>query len=276
VPRSQVEGFGIMRLDDSGRIVGFVEKPKTEEAVAPVRMPDEWLTRRGLEARGRNYMASMGIYVFKRDALLNLLMAKPFATDFGKEVFPRSLESHYVQAHLFDGYWEDLGTVKSYHEANLALASDDPPFDFHSPEGIIYTRMRFLPASRIGKATLKHALISDGCVVLDGTHIERAVIGVRSRIGRNCTIRDTVVMGADRFETDAEREQNRQRRIPDLLVGDDCVIERAILDKECRIGKGVRILNAKGLEEAEGDCYVIRDGIVVIPRGKVVPDGTVI
>jgi glucose-1-phosphate adenylyltransferase len=276
MPKGQTEGFGIVRLDETGRVIGFVEKPKTDQALAPVHTPDEWMLRQGIKAQGRNYLASMGIYVFTRESLLELLNARPPATDFGKEIFPRSIRTHRVQAHLFDGYWEDLGTVKSYHEANLALADDDPPFDFHSPEGVIYTRMRFLPASRVCGANLKQALISDGCVILEGAHIERAVIGVRSRIGRNVTLRDTVLMGADRYETDAEREANRARGIPDILVGDNCVIERAILDKECRVGNNVTIVNKKGVQDAEGDCYVIRDGIVTIPRGRVVPDGTVI
>ncbi len=276
VGREQVSGFGIVRMDDSGRVIGFVEKPKTEEQLAPVRTPAEWLERRGIAGRGREYLASMGIYLFNREALFTLLNAQPLATDFGKEIFPRSMGSHRVQAHLFDGYWEDLGTVKAYHEANLALASDNPPFDFHSPEGVIYTRMRFLPASRISGARLEQCLISDGCVLEAGAQIEHSAIGVRSRIGRNATVRDTVIIGADRFETDAERAANRERGIPDFIVGDGTVIERAILDKDCRIGRDVRILNSKGVQDAEGDNYVIRDGIVVIPKGGVVADGTVI
>jgi glucose-1-phosphate adenylyltransferase len=276
VPREQVAGCGIMRLDDTGRVIGFVEKPKTDEAVAPLRTSPEWMKRFGISAEGRPYLASMGIYLFKRQALLELLNARPLATDFGKEIFPRSIQSHHVQSHLFDGYWEDLGTVKAYHEANLALASDAPPFDFHSPEGIIYTRMRFLPASRVSGATLRQCLISDGCVVEEGACLERCVIGVRSRLGKNVTLRDTVLIGADRFETDAERVANRQRGVPDFTVGDGAVIERAILDKDCRVGRGVRIVNQRGVTDDEGDNYVIRDGIVTIPRGTIVPDGTVI
>jgi glucose-1-phosphate adenylyltransferase len=276
VPREQVAGFGIMRLDDAGRVVGFVEKPKTDEATAPFWTSPEWMKRFGVSAAGRPYLASMGIYLFKRQALLELLNARPLATDFGKEIFPRSIQSHRVQAHLFDGYWEDLGTVKAYHEANLALACDDPPFDFHSPEGIIYTRMRFLPASRVGGAALRQCLISDGCVVEEGAKLERCVIGVRSRLGKNVTLRDTVLIGADRFETDAERAANRQKGIPDFTIGDGAVIERAIVDKDCRIGRGVRIVNQRGVLDDEGDNYVIRDGIVAIPRGTIVPDGTVI
>jgi len=276
VTREQAAGFGMVRLDDHGRVAGFVEKPQTDEQLAPVRIPAEWLARHGITGGDRHYLASMGIYLFNRQVLFDLLNAQPLVADFGKEVFPRSIKTYHVQAHLFDGYWEDLGTVKSYHEANLALAGDEPPFDFHSPEGVIYTRMRFLPASRVSGATLEQCLVSDGCVVQSGARISRCVIGVRSRIGRDVVLKDTVMIGADRFETDAERAANRARGIPDLTVGDASVIERAILDKDCRVGRNVRISNRRNVQDEEGENYVIRDGIVVIPKGIVVPDGTVI
>jgi glucose-1-phosphate adenylyltransferase len=276
VPASQVSGFGVVRLDQNDRVIGFVEKPQTEEARAPVRMPPEWFSARGTESKGREFLASMGIYVFNRQALLDLLNARPLATDFGKEIFPRSIKSHRVQAHLFDGYWEDLGTVQAYHQANLELVSDNPPFDFHSPEGVIFTRMRFLPASRISVASVKQCLISDGCVVQEGADLQRCVIGVRSRIGRNVVLRDTVLIGADRFETDAERAANQARGIPDLGIGDNSVIEGTIIDKDCRIGRNVQIRNRHKKQDEEGETYVIRDGIITIPRGMIVPDGTVI
>lgn len=276
VDREQVDAFGIVRLDDAGKVIDFIEKPKTEEAVAPYRTPDEWFDKQQIEPRGRNYLASMGIYLFKRQALLDLLNEDPPATDFGKEIFPRSIRSHKVQADLFDGYWEDLGTIKSYHQANLALASDTPPFDFHSPEGIIYTRRRFLPASRVSAAQCEQCLISDGCVIEAGARIERSIIGVRSRIGQNAVVRDTILLGADRFETDAEYAENRRRGIPDFGIGDGTVIEGAIIDKDCRIGKNCRIVNRRNIEEEETPNYVIRDGVVVIPKAVVLPDETVI
>jgi glucose-1-phosphate adenylyltransferase len=276
VPREQVAGFGIVRLDDTGRVVGFQEKPQSEDQLAPLATPEEWMARRGIVSRNRPYLASMGIYVFNRDTLIDMLQSPPLATDFGREVFPQSIKTHRVQAHLFDGYWEDLGTVKSYHEANLILAGDSPPFDFHSPEGVIYTRMRFLPASRISGASLERCLVSDGCVIEHGTRIERCVVGIRSHIGQNVVLRDSVVIGADRFEPERERKDNENKGVPRLGVGNNCVIENAILDKDCRIGNGVRIVNHKGVDEAEGPHHVIREGIVVIPRGTVVPAGTVI
>jgi glucose-1-phosphate adenylyltransferase len=276
VNQAQASSFGILRLDESGRVIGFVEKPKIAEQLAPVNTPAEWFERRGIASRGRSFLASMGIYLFRREVLFELLNESPPATDFGKEIFPRSIRTHRVQAHLFDGYWEDVGTIKAYHEANLTLASNNPPFDFNSPEGVIYTRMRFLPASRISDAHLEECLVSDGCVVFPGTKLTRCVIGVRSRIGRNVSLQDTVFIGADQFETDDERAQNERRSLPNLGVGDDSVIERAILDKDCRIGAGVRITNRKGLLEDDGANYVIREGIVVIPKAAIVPDGTVI
>jgi glucose-1-phosphate adenylyltransferase len=274
VPRDQVAGYGLVRLDDSGQIEGFIEKPRDDEALAPFRISAEWLQRRGVVGNERPYLASMGIYCFRRDALMGLLAAKPLATDFGKEVFPRCLRTHKLQAHLFDGYWEDLGTIQAYHEANLALTSDSPPFDFNSPAGVIYTRMRFLPASRIDGATLRATLISDGCLIQAGARVERSVIGVRSHIGRNASIKDSVLIGADRYETDAERAQNRARGIPEPGVGDDAVIERAILDKDCRVGHAVKLVNRRGIANEEGPNYVIRDGIIAVPRGTIIPDGT--
>jgi glucose-1-phosphate adenylyltransferase len=276
VAADQASGFGIVQLDDTGRVTGFQEKPQTEAQLAPLATPEEWMARRGIVSHGRPYLASMGIYVFNRDTLMDMLQRPPLATDFGKEVFPQSIDTHRVQAHLFDGYWEDLGTVKSYHEANLVLAGDCPPFDFHSPEGVIYTRMRFLPASRIGGASLEQCLVSDGCVIESGTRIGHSVVGIRSHIGRNVVLRDCVMIGADRYEPEQERKENERKGIPRLGVGEGCVIERAILDKDCRIGKHVKIVNHKDVIDAEGSNYVIREGIVVIPKGSVVPDGTVI
>jgi glucose-1-phosphate adenylyltransferase len=276
VSQDQTSGFGLLRLDESGRVIGFVEKPKTEEQLAPFRLPTEWLARRGITGGDRPFLASMGIYLFRREVLFDLLTAPPPATDFGKEIFPRSIGSHRVQAFLFDGYWEDVGTIKAYHEANLRLAGINPPFEFHSPDGVIYTRMRFLPASRVSAAHLEESLVSDGCLIQSGTKITRCVVGVRSQIGRNVTLRDTVIIGADRYDTAAERADNERRGFPNLGVGTGSVIENAILDKDCRIGADVRIVNRRGVQEDDGADFVIREGVVVIPKGAVIPDGTVI
>jgi glucose-1-phosphate adenylyltransferase len=276
VGAEQTAGFGIVRVNDDGTVAGFVEKPKQPEQLKPVTTPVEWIEQRGVRAHGRQYLASMGIYLFKRDALFQLLNTKPLATDFGKEIFPRSLQTHKVVAHLFDGYWEDVGTIKSYHEANLALASETPPFDFHSPEGVIYTRMRYLPASRVNASQTKSCLLSDGCVIGEGASIVHSVLGIRTQIGRNVRIVDSVVIGADFFETADAKADNQRRGVPNLGIGENTVIEGAIVDKDARIGANVKITNREKVQNADGPNFVIRDGVVVIPKAAVVLDGTVI
>lgn len=269
-------GFGIMRLDDHGKVIGFTEKPQTPEALAPFHTPTEFIEARGIQAGGRNYLASMGIYLFNRETLFSLLNAAPLAADFGKEIFPRIIGKLHVQAHLFDGYWEDVGTIKSYHDANLALCDPNPPFEFHSGAGVIFTRARYLPASRVNAARLENALISDGCVVGAGTSVQRCVVGIRTQIGRDVKLKNSVIIGADRIETPAEKDANKRRGVPSMGIGDRTVIENAILDKDCCIGEGVQIVNRDQVKNGEGKNYVIRDGVVVIPKGAVVEDGTMI
>jgi glucose-1-phosphate adenylyltransferase len=276
ISAEQSQHFGILRTDESGKVTGFTEKPQTPDKLQPYHVSDEWIQSRGIQARGRNYLASMGIYLFSRDVMFHLLNAPPLATDFGKEIFPRSIHTHRVHAHLFDGFWEDVGTIKSYHEANLALAVDEPPFEFHTPEGVIYTRMRYLPASRLSGASVEQGLISDGCHIGAGTTIKRCVLGVRMQIGSNVTLRDSVLIGADRYETPAEMAENQRRGLPHLGIGDGTVIKRAIVDKDARIGANVRILNKDEVQDGEGPNFVIREGIVVIPKSAVILDDTVI
>lgn len=275
IARAQVSQFGIVAVDATGRVNKFVEKPTRSEQLQGFPVSPVMLDAHGIVSNGREFLASMGIYLFNRTMLDFLLTTPPIATDFGKEVFPRAvLDGLHVQAHLFDGFWEDLGTVKSYHDVHMALAGDNAPFQFHSDLGAIFTRMRNLPPSKIVGATLDHAVFGDGCVVNAGSRIERSIIGIRSRIGTNVQMKEVVMIGADKYETDHDRLLDSGKGVPPIGVGDDCIIERAILDKDCHIGKGVRIRNRAGIVDAEGDNYVIRDGIVVIPRSAVVPDGT--
>lgn len=277
VSEEQTPALGLLRADDNGRVTGFVEKPQTPDKLEPVRMNEEWMKARGVASQGRPYLASMGIYLFKRDALFKLLNDPPLATDFGKEIFPRSIkDDHPVVAHLFDGYWEDVGTVKSYHDANLALTADDPPFVFHAPEGLIYTRMRYLPASRMSGVSLEHALVSDGCVLGAGTRITRSVIGIRTQIGKNVQIKNSVVIGADSYESVKEKAENVRRGLPHVGIGDGTIIDNAILDKDARVGAKVHLCNKEKIKNGEGPNFVIRDGIVVIPKSAIVLDGTVI
>jgi len=276
VARDQAWKLGVVRCDTEERIVELVEKPQSDADVARLRTSPEWLERRGVPSLDRVCLANMGIYLFSRRALEALLAAQPTAVDLVREMIPRSLDTLQVRAYLFDGYWEDLGSIKSYHAAHLALAGDEPPFDFHGPEGVVYSRMRNLPPAHVLGARVEQCLMSDGCTVAEGARLERCVVGVRSRIGRDVELDTTVLNGADRFENDAERADNRRRGVPDFGIGDGSAIRRAIIDKDCRIGRGVRILNTREVRDAETELYVIRDGIVVIPNGTVVPDGTVI
>lgn len=273
VQREAASGLGIMRLDDAGRVTGFLEKPKTASELAMVRTDPALIDARGIPSRGRDCLASMGIYLFNRDTLVNLL-SKTDYHDFGKEIFPTSIRTHHVQVHLFDGYWEDIGTIKSFYQANLELAATNPPFDLASAESPIYTHARFLPPSQLRGATIRHSFLADGCSVDEGAIVENSVIGVRCRIGKNVTIRDSVVMGNDFLESAGQLAADAAAGQPPLGIGDGSSIEGAIVDKNCRIGKNVRICNDRGVDSTpDNDQCMICDGIAVIPKEAVLPDG---
>ncbi|MFL5339669.1 MAG: glucose-1-phosphate adenylyltransferase [Gemmataceae bacterium] len=278
VARDAVEGLGIVRVKPDGRVDGFVEKPKTDAEAAPCKLPAGLLQHFGIDANGREYLANMGIYVFKRDFLMNMLTTPTASgklpTDFGKDIFPNVYKTHNVQAHVFDGFWEDLGTIKSYHQVNLDLTDDNPPFEFHHKDGIIYTRVRNLPPCLISSATLDRVRLAEGCVIQAGAVIMRSVVGVRCRIGKNTQITESVLIGADSLESDERRAQNARQGAVDLGIGDGAVITGAIVDKDCRIGRNVVIDNASNIQNEDHALYHIRDGIVVIPRGMTIPHGT--
>lgn len=276
VAEQEAMACGIMRIQADGRVLDFEEKPKTPEKLQRVRTDPNWLEKLGLDAAGRPYLASMGIYLFNRSLLVDLLDSSS-STDFGHELLPKTIQTHRVQAHLFDGYWEDIGTVGAFHKANIELTRDDPPFDFASEDGPIFTRPRFLPCSRVLGATVKNSLICDGAVIGRGSVIENSVIGVRARIGENVTIRDTYIMGTDFTESPQSVAENARLNRPPLGIGAGSVIERAIIDKNARIGRNVRIVNQAGVENAEETLtHVIRDGVVVTHKVITLPDGTVI
>jgi glucose-1-phosphate adenylyltransferase len=276
VGEKEASACGIMQIDDAGRVIDFEEKPKTEPALARVRTDPSWLRRFGIEAPDRPYLASMGIYLFNRSTLVEMLAAGE-ATDFGREVFPEAIAGHKVQAHLFDGYWEDIGTVGAFHKANIDLAQEDAPFTFVSGENTIYTRPRYLPCSRVLGATINHSQIADGCVIGRNCLIEHSVIGVRAHIADNVIVRNSYIMGADGYESSKQIDANRRAGRPDMGLGADSRIENAIIDKNARIGRNVRIQNESGvLESDDAPHYVIRDGIVVVPKFIILQDGTVI
>ncbi|MFN0055177.1 MAG: glucose-1-phosphate adenylyltransferase [Planctomycetales bacterium] len=273
VEARKASSFGIMRLDDTGRVAGFLEKPKTSAELAQFRTDPAWIDRRGIASQGRDCLASMGIYLFNRDTLLESLTKTDYQ-DFGREVFPASIRTRHVQVHLFDGYWEDIGTIGAFYEANLQLASPNPPFELISPSAPIYSRLRFLPPSKFQGASVTNSIIADGCRIGEGTIIENSVIGVRSQIGKNVTIRNSIVMGSDVFETEPELASHRAAGRPRIGIGDGTRIEGAIIDKNCRIGSDVRVCNESGIQEADiGDCAAIRDGILVTVKDAILENG---
>jgi glucose-1-phosphate adenylyltransferase len=272
VERSQVHALGVMRCNEEGRVLGFLEKPKTKEEIDMVSMDPAWIDRQGIESRGRDCLASMGLYIFNRDLLFDVLEKTDYE-DFGKEVFPAAIRSKRVQVHLFDGFWEDIGTIRAFYDANLSLTWKNPPFDFVSPEAPVYSRARFLPPTMIEGATVKSSLIADGCRIGKGAVIENSVVGLRCVIGENAVIRDSVLMGADFMETEEELATASRKGLPPVGIGDGSEILGAILDKNCRIGKNVRIVNAAGCDSSdEFDPCVIRDGIPILIKDSTLPD----
>ncbi len=273
VTREEARGFGVMRLDDDANVVGFLEKPQTDEEMDIVRMDPSWIDKQGVESKGRDCVASMGIYVFNKQSLIELL-TKTSYTDFGKEVFPAAIRARKVKMHMFDGYWEDIGTIRSFFNANLELTSDNPPFDFQASNAPIYTRARFLPPTKMGSANITNSLIADGCIIGKNVTIENSVVGLRCIVGDNVTIRNSIVMGADFFDSDLSAYGDVDQTIP-LGFGEGSVIESAIVDKNARIGKNAKVTNSSKLDEfdeADGRCF-IRDGIPVVVKGSVLPDG---
>ncbi len=272
VTSAQAAAFGIMRIDSSGRVEGFLEKPKTEAELKLVRTDPAWLDAHGIPSRGRDCLASMGIYVFDRDTLVELLSKSDYQ-DFGKEVFPMSIRARRVQAYPFDGYWEDIGTIKSFYEANLALCGPSPPFDFASDTAPIYTHARSLPNARIEGATVERSLISDGCVIEKGAVIQNSVIGLRCRIGRNVTIKNSVLMGADLYQPADQIAADKSEGRPSIGVGEGSLIDGAIVDKNCRIGRNVRVEFGKSLtDDRDLPGVSIRDGVIVVQKGATLLD----
>jgi glucose-1-phosphate adenylyltransferase len=268
---SAASGLGIMRIDVKGRAEGFLEKPKSEVELKDVMMDPAWLLERGLS--GGHCLASMGIYLFNRETLAAAL-EKTNYPDFGKDVFPATIRSRHVQVHVFDGYWEDIGTIRSFYDANLQLARTDPPFELASATAPIYTRPRSLPPTRVGSATIHHSLVSDGCVIGDGTRIENSVIGLRCHIGRNVTIRNSVIMGADFYETPEQQSANAAAQRPPIGIGEGSVVENAIVDKNCHVGRGVQVIgDPKQIDRVSGVNWDLLDGILVIPKNAVLADG---
>jgi glucose-1-phosphate adenylyltransferase len=266
--------FGVMKLARNGRITSFFEKPKSPGEVEAMRVEPEVMESHGLPPGGRTHLASMGVYLFNWNVLRELLKHAE-AKDFGREVIPRVIQDHRAYGYLFDGYWRDIGTIRSFYEANLDLTEPLPKFNFYDEDKPIFTHARFLPGSKILASEVERSILCEGSII-NRSRISRSIIGIRSRIGDNSTVERTIVMGADYFESWEAIAQNAARGVPDIGIGRDCVIRGAIIDKNARIGDGARLINAAGAAEAETDDYVIRDGIVVVPKHAVIPPGTVV
>ncbi|MBW4472996.1 MAG: glucose-1-phosphate adenylyltransferase [Stenomitos rutilans HA7619-LM2] len=269
--------FGLMKIDQEGRIVDFSEKPKGD-ALSAMAVDTTILGLSSEEAKKSPYIASMGIYVFKREALVKLLRDFPDQTDFGKEIIPGSAKDYNLQAYLFNDYWEDIGTIEAFYDANLALTQQPyPPFSFYDEDAPIYTRQRYLPPSKLLECNVRESIISEGCI-LKNCSITHSVLGVRSRVESGCTIEDALIMGADYYQPFAERQTDCQTNQISLGIGADTVVRRAIIDKNARIGCNVQIINKDRVEEAERENqgFYIRSGIVVVLKNAVIADGTVI
>lgn len=260
-------GFGILKADENNIITSFIEKP--ESGLLP-----DWTSEVSdeMKAQDREYLASMGIYIFNRDLLIEL-MNDPDTIDFGKEIIPQNISKHKTLSYQYEGYWTDIGNIDSFFEANLGLTEEIPEFDLYNSVRQIYTRARMLPTTKISGTTLNKGVIADGCII-NASKIERSVIGIRSRIGKDATVTNTYMMGSDYYETLEEIEDQKIKIL--MGIGERCFINNAILDKNVRIGDDVRINGGKHLEDKETDTYFIKEGIVVIKKGAVIPVGFVI
>jgi len=276
VNREDARSLGVMQLDQSGRVIGFVEKPQTEEEIDKVAMDPAWVDSQGIPSLGRDCLASMGIYLFNKSTLVDILQTTSYE-DFGKEIFPASIRNHHVQMHLFDGYWEDIGTIRAFYEANLALARHTPPFDLAKPEAPIYSRGRFLPPSQFQGAEIRESIIADGCHIGKNAVIENSIVGLRCMVGDDVTIRNSVVMGSDAYELESDLS-SLGTSFPPIGIGSGSHIEGALIDKNCRVGRNVRVALGDGASAAERNRDVdancqIRDGIPIVVKDAVLHDG---
>jgi len=277
VDEHRASDFGLMKIDEGGRVISFSEKPKGE-ALRAMTVDTTALGLSPSAAKQTPFIASMGIYVFERQVLHDLLNGAPDQKDFGKEVLPASLNKYNVQAYLFKDYWEDIGTIESFYKANLALTyQPDPPFSFYDEKAPIYTRSRYLPPTKLLDCKVTESMVAEGCILKECT-ITRSVIGLRSRIETGCVIDNALLMGSDYYESPAERMQNAESGRISLGVGANTTIQKAIIDKNARIGRDVRIVNKDAVTEANREDlgFVIQNGIVVVIKNATIPDGTFI
>lgn len=270
------QGFGLLKTEDDGRIVEFKEKPKGDDLEA-MRVDTTKFGLSAAEAENRPFLASMGIYVFNYERMVSLLKEDESWVDFGGQIIPDAINKYNVQAHSFKGYWEDIGTIRAFYEANLDLASPLPKFNFFNAETPIYTRSRYLPPSKVHNCNIDNSMVSEGCI-LNGVYAQRSIIGLRSRIDQGVKIEESIIMGTDYFESIDEIKLNIGKQVPHIGIGENSIIRRSIIDKNARIGKNVVLTNQRGIEHEDGPegNYYIREGIIIIPKNGIIRDGTVI
>jgi len=273
VSRREAGALGIMQIAEDRRIVRFVEKPKEPALQDTLVLPKDWYPKLGMSGDSESFLASMGIYVFNRDVVRKLLENEH--TDFGKHIIPGAIETHRVWSYIFQGYWEDIGTIRAFFEANLDMAQELPRFNFFDMSAPIFSRPRFLPGSKVNSAQIDHAMISDGCIITNA-HINDSIVGLRTLVGPGTELHRVVALGCDYYESyDSILEHERSGK-PRVGIGSNCRIENAIIDKNARIGNNVTISPVGKPENVDHPLYYIRDGIVIIPKNASIPDGTVI
>jgi glucose-1-phosphate adenylyltransferase len=270
----QTPEFGVMKADRDTRITDFLEKPKEPDQRDKMKVSEEVFHQLGLESGGRTHLASMGIYLFNWD-VLNELLKNTDHDDFGKGIIPFAITQKNVYGYFFDGYWEDIGTIRKYFKAHMNLTEPLPKFNFYDEETPIFTHARFLPSAKILSSEVHQSILGEGSII-NCSEINNSIIGLRSRIGVNSFIDHSIVMGADYFESKEQVITNATKGIPNIGIGNNCKIRNAIIDNNARIGNGVNLINVRGAAEEEAENHVIRDGIVVIPVNSIIPDGTVI
>lgn len=275
VVKEDAKGFGIMETNKRGQITNFIEKPKDDKILETLKLTKEQKTSLEIKDDKKEYLASMGVYLFRKTALYDLLQNESMM-DFGKDIIPTAIKKYKVFSYAFQGYWEDVGTIKAYFDANISFGANNPPFDFYDEDAPIYTHTRYLSSSKIDGASITYSTIADGCKIETGCVIKKSVVGVRSSIDAGSKLENVVMMGSDYYETEADLQKISIKHIPKLGVGKKCNLKNVILDKNVRIGNNVTITNKKKLDHFDHELYCIRDGIVIIPKGTIIKTGTVI
>lgn len=274
VSKNVTSGLGILQADAKGRITDFVEKPQTEEELQELRVEPDVFTSRGIDPKGREYIASMGIYIFNRNVIKDVLNDDT-NVDFGRDIIPKSIAKRTVSAYFFDGYWEDIGTIRSFYSANIALTDVSPEFNFYDEQAPIYTNRRHLPSTKVNSSSVRSSILAEGSII-DDSELDRTIVGIRSIISNGSRVYQSVLMGADFYESDSLQSENAKAGIPNVGIGEKCLIQNAIIDKNARIGDNAVIANTKNLDSFDADNYYIRDGIVIVPKDATIPPDTII